>query len=71
MGSRQGELVRGRVVQGGLPQPDAPGGDGAGKQPLLVTKRYLWRFTGMDPANMRSYLNLCVHFFRVERDDER
>lgn len=36
-----------------------------------MTKRYLWRFTGMDPANMRSYLNLCVHFFRVERDDER
>ena len=21
-------------------------------------KRYLWRFTGMDPGNLQSYLNL-------------
>lgn len=34
-------------------------------------KRYLWRFTGMDPENMQSYLDLYVYFFRVKRDDER
>ena len=34
-------------------------------------KRYLWRFTGMDPENLQSYLDLYVCFFRVERDDER
>ena len=34
-------------------------------------KRYLWRFTGMDPANIQSYLDLYVYFFRVKRDDER
>ena len=34
-------------------------------------KRCLWRFTGMDPANLRSYLNLYVYLFRVKRDDER
>lgn len=34
-------------------------------------KRYLWRFTGMDPENLQSYLNLYVYFFRVKRDDER
>ena len=28
-------------------------------------KRYLWRFTGMDPGNLQSYLNLYVYFFRV------
>ena len=34
-------------------------------------KRYLWRFTGMDPDNLQSYLNLYVYLFRVKRDDER
>ena len=34
-------------------------------------KRYLWRFTGMDPGNLQSYLNLYVYLFRVKRDDER
>lgn len=34
-------------------------------------KRYLWRFTGMDPKNLQSYLNLYVYLFRVKRDDER
>lgn len=34
-------------------------------------KRYLWRFTGMDPENLQSYLNLCVYLFRIKRDDER
>lgn len=34
-------------------------------------KRYLWRFTGMDPENLQSYLNLYVYLFRVKRDDER
>lgn len=33
-------------------------------------KRYLWRFTGMDPSNLQSYLNLYVYLFRVKRDDE-
>lgn len=33
-------------------------------------KRHLWRLAGMDPANLQSYLNLYVHLFRVERDDE-
>ena len=39
--------------------------------PCSRLKRYLWRFTGMDPGNLQSYLNLYVYFFRVERDDER
>lgn len=34
-------------------------------------KRHLWRFTGMDPENLQSYLNLYVYFFRIKRDDER
>ena len=34
-------------------------------------KRYLWRFTGMDPKNLQSYLNLYVYLFRVKRDGER
>lgn len=34
-------------------------------------KRYLWRFTGMDPDNLQSYLNLYVYLFRIKRDDER
>ena len=34
-------------------------------------KRHLRRFTGMDPENMQSYLDLYVYFFRVKRDDER
>ncbi|HIU05848.1 MAG TPA: IS110 family transposase [Candidatus Coprousia avicola] len=34
-------------------------------------KRYLWRFTGMDPDNLQSYLNVYVYLFRVKRDDER
>lgn len=34
-------------------------------------KRYPWRFTGMDPDNLQSYLNLYVYLFRVKRDDER
>ena len=34
-------------------------------------KRHLWRFTGMDPENLQSHLNLYVYFFRVKRDDER
>lgn len=34
-------------------------------------KRYLWRFTGMDPDNLQSCLNLYVYLLRVKRDDER
>ena len=34
-------------------------------------KRYLWRFTGMDPDKLQSYLNVYVYLFRVKRDDER
>lgn len=33
-------------------------------------KRHLWRFTGMDPANLQSYLNWFVYLFRVKRDEE-
>lgn len=36
-----------------------------------LPKRYLWRFTGMDPGGLQSYLNPYVCFFRVKRDDER
>jgi transposase-like protein len=28
-------------------------------------KRYLWRFTGMKPVNLQSYLNWYVYLFRV------
>lgn len=34
-------------------------------------KRYLWRFTGMDPANLQSYLNWYVYLFRVNQARER
>lgn len=33
-------------------------------------KRCLWRFTGMDPENLQSYLNLYVYFFRVKRQSQ-
>lgn len=39
--------------------------------PCSRLKRHLRRFTGMDPENLQSYLNLYVCFFKVERDDER
>lgn len=34
-------------------------------------KRYLWRYVGMKPVNLQSYLNWFVYRFRVKRDDER
>ena len=34
-------------------------------------KRYLWRFTGMDPENLQSYLNWYVYLFRVKRASEK
>jgi len=34
-------------------------------------KRYLWRFTGMDPANLQSYLNWYVYLFRVNQASDR
>lgn len=34
-------------------------------------KRYLWRFTGMDPANLQSYLNWFVYLFRVHQAEEK
>ena len=34
-------------------------------------KRHLRGFTGMDPANLQSYLNWYVYLFRVKRDEER
>lgn len=34
-------------------------------------KRYLWRFTGMDPANLQSYLNWYVYLFRVNQAREK
>ena len=39
--------------------------------PCSWLRRYLWRFAGMDPESLQSYLNPYVCFFRVERDDER
>lgn len=34
-------------------------------------KRHLWRFAGMGPESLQSYLNPYVYLFRVKRDDER
>ena len=34
-------------------------------------KRYLWRFTGMDPKNLQSYLNWFVYLFRVRQAEEK
>ena len=34
-------------------------------------KRYLWRFTGMDPDNLQSYLNWYVYLFRVNQAQEK
>ena len=34
-------------------------------------KRYLRRFTGMDPANLQSYLNWFVYLFRVRQAEDR
>lgn len=33
-------------------------------------KRYLWRFTGMDPANLQSYLDWFVYLFRVRQAED-
>lgn len=34
-------------------------------------KRYLWRFTGMDPENLQSYLDWFVYLFRVHQAEDR
>lgn len=34
-------------------------------------KRYLWRFTGMKPKNLQSYLNWYVYLFRVKQAKDR
>lgn len=34
-------------------------------------KRYLWRFTGMSPRNLQSYLNWYAYLFRVNQARER
>lgn len=34
-------------------------------------KRHLWRFTGMDPKNLQSYLNWYVYLFRVNQARDR
>ena len=34
-------------------------------------KRYLWRFTGMEPKNLQSYLNWFVYLFRVRQAEEK
>jgi transposase-like protein len=34
-------------------------------------KRYLWRFPGMKPKNLQSYLNWFVYLFRLRRDNEK
>ena len=34
-------------------------------------KRYLWRFTGMDPGNLQLYLDWYVYLFRVNQAKER
>ncbi len=34
-------------------------------------KRYLWRFTGMDPQNLQSYLNWYVYLLRVNLSKDR
>jgi len=34
-------------------------------------KRYLWRFAGMDPKNLQSYLNWYVYLFRVLQSEDK
>jgi transposase-like protein len=34
-------------------------------------KRYLWRFTGMAPANLQSYLNWYVYLYRVNQASDK
>lgn len=34
-------------------------------------KRYLWRFTGMSPKNLQSYLDWYVYLFRVNQARDR
>ena len=34
-------------------------------------KRYLWRFTGMHPTNLQSYLNWYVYLYRVNQAKDR
>ena len=34
-------------------------------------KRYLWRFTGMEPKNLQSYPNWFVYLFRVHQAEEK
>lgn len=34
-------------------------------------KRYLWRFPGMDPKNLQSYLNWYVYLYRVNQSKQK
>ena len=34
-------------------------------------KRYLWRFTGVDPDNPQFYFNIYLYLIRVKCDDAR
>lgn len=51
--------------------PEHPEAMGPASNLCSRPKRHLRRFTGMDPENLQSYLDLYVYFFRIERDDER
>mgnify|MGYP000951694432 CR=1 FL=1 len=37
----------------------------------LWLKRYLWRFAGMDPKRLQSYLNRYVYLFGVNQASDR
>lgn len=39
--------------------------------PCSRLKRYLWRFTGMSPRNLRAHLDWYVDLFRVNQTRDR
>lgn len=63
---RQGVRLGG--LQGRRGRPGLPRGQNNLSSWL---KRYLWRFTGMDPANLQSYLDWFVYLFRVRQAQDR
>lgn len=71
-----GELVRGLALEDEAHKTDVRNPSYLEAMELFNNlcswiKRYLWRLVGMDPVNLKSYLNLNVYLFWIKRDSER
>lgn len=76
MEKSHGALVRAAACPSGAHRADVCGPVYLECTPLVNNlcsrlKRYLWRFTGMDPGNLQLYLDWYVHLFRVNQAKER